>query len=91
MAKVIITIKVMPESPKTNLENIANNAKKIIEKEGQFVKHEKKPIAFGLNELDLTFILDESKASMLESIEEKIRKILGVNSAETIDVRRTLG
>ncbi len=91
MAKVIITIKIMPESPETNLEEIGNAAKSIIEKEGQFIKQEKKPVAFGLNELDLTFLLDETKAEILDRIEEELQALDGVSSAETIDVRRAIG
>ncbi|MEM2933022.1 MAG: elongation factor 1-beta [Candidatus Pacearchaeota archaeon] len=91
MAQVVITLKIMPESPDTSLEKIEKNAREIINKEGEFVKKEIKPVAFGLNELDMVFLLDEKKASIVDKLEERIKNIKGVANAEIVDVRRTLG
>ena len=81
----------MPESPEVNLENIADKATKLISEFGGNVhKTDKKPIAFGLIAIELTFIMDESKGST-DSLEEQINGVKGVNSVEVIDVRRTIG
>jgi len=91
MAEVIVTIKIMPSSPETNLEEIESKAREIIEGHGKFVKADILPIAFGLKQLNIVFTLDESKAEMLEAIENKLKEIEGINSVETIDVRRAIG
>ncbi|MEM1535523.1 MAG: elongation factor 1-beta [Candidatus Pacearchaeota archaeon] len=92
MAKVLITLRIMPESLETSLEKISEKAVEVIrDNEGELVKKETKPIAFGLSALEITFLLDESKAGKLESLEESIKKLEGVQNAEVIDVRRTFG
>lgn len=89
MAKVIIQVKVLPKDAEVNLEKIEESIKSIIKKEGEFIKFEKKPVAFGLNELNVFFLMEENKASLLEGIEEKIQNVEGVSSVQTVDVRRT--
>lgn len=91
MAQVIITLKIMPESPETNLEEIEDKAKiKIQEFGGEIGKIEQEPVAFGLNALVFKFVMDESLGST-ESLEENIKKIDHVNSVEVTDVRRAVG
>ncbi|MFC1769196.1 elongation factor 1-beta [Nanoarchaeota archaeon] len=92
MASVIVTIKIMPESPEVDLAGLETVAKEKIAAfagEGD-LKSEQIPIAFGLKSLNLTFVMDEDKGST-EPIEKEIAGIEGVNSAEVIDVRRAIG
>ena len=91
MSKVVVTLKIMPESPQVNLELIEKEAAKILAKFGcEIGKKEINPIAFGINALMLMFLMDESKGST-EKMEEKLAEIPGVNSVTVEDVRRTLG
>lgn len=92
MAQVVATLKIMPESPETDLNSIEAKAKeKIAEFSGNTeTRSEQEPIAFGLKALKITFVMDESKGSP-DSLEEDIRSIEGVNSVETVDVRRAIG
>tara|TARA_Y100000031_G_C8054075_1_gene307530 strand:- start:98 stop:373 length:276 start_codon:yes stop_codon:yes gene_type:complete len=91
MAQVVITIRVMPDSPEVNLDDIQKQAaEKIAAFGSELGKAEKKPLAFGLQSLDLIFVMDEDKGSP-DSLEEDIKGLEGVKSAETVDVRRTIG
>ena len=90
MADVIVTLKIMPESPETDLKAIEEKGKEIISKVGEVGKVEEEPIAFGLKALKLIFVMDEDKGST-EPIEQEIAALEGVNSAEAVDVRRALG
>lgn len=92
MANAIVTIKIMPESPEINLENLEKKAKKdILEFAGKGdTKTEIEPIAFGLKAIKITFIMDE-KLGNPDKISEKIEKYKEVASAEIIDVRRAIG
>lgn len=91
MANVVITIKLMPEDPKVNLKKVEEQAKKEISAFGGEVgKVETEPIGFGLHALKLIFILDEDKGTT-DPLEEKLRQIEGVTSAEVVDVRRAIG
>ncbi len=92
MANAIVTIKIMPVSPDTDLGVVEEQAKKHIAAyagEGD-TRSEIEPIAFGLKALKITFVMDENLGSP-ESLEKTLTGIEGVNSAETVDVRRAVG
>lgn len=90
MGTALVKIKIMPESPEVDLNKIEEEAKKITEKEeGKNPRTEIEPIAFGLNAIILGFALDESKS--IDNIQDKIKKIPNVSSAEVIDFRRAFG
>ncbi len=91
MAEVVVTIKIMPESVDTDLEQVKIEAtKKIEEFGGEVGKSEIEPVAFGLKALKLIFVYDESKGSP-DPLEVSIKEVDGVQSAETTDVRRAIG
>lgn len=92
MANVVVTLKIMPESPDIDLSIITEQALKHI---GEFAgpgdtKITEEPVAFGLKAIKIIFIMDE-KLGSTESLEEDISSIEGVQSVETIDVRRAIG
>jgi len=89
MSEVIITFRIMPESPETNLEDLQKKCEELISKVGEVGKVEIKPIAFGLKELDIYAVMDESKGSP-DALEEELSNLDGVNRAEIADVRRTM-
>ena len=92
MAKAIVTLKIMPKSPDTDLEKISEEALEKIKGfagEGD-TKKEIEPVAFGLKALKITFVMDEQKGST-EPLEKEIQAIEDVSSVEVIDVRRAIG
>ena len=81
----------MPQTPDINLEGIQEKATAAInEFGGEVGKVDIQPIAFGLNALNLIFVMDENKGST-ESLENEITEFEGVQSVEVTDVRRALG
>ncbi|MBN2454099.1 elongation factor 1-beta [Candidatus Woesearchaeota archaeon] len=90
MATVLITIKIMPESPDVNLDWVLEQASPKISSVGSILKTEKQPIAFGLNALMITFSMDEKKGDT-EPLEKDLASLTGVSSAEAVDVRRAIG
>ena len=91
MTQIVVTIKIMPESPDVNLEDLK---KKIEEKVKAFIKvgeirFEEAPIGFGLTALNVLFAMDESESA--DKLEEDLKNVEGVNSAEVVDVRRGIG
>ena len=92
MADVIITLKIMPESPDVNMDELYSKVEPLIKDftgESEF-KKEEEPIAFGLNALKIIFVMDEAKGST-DDMESKIAEIDEVNSVDVIDVRRAVG
>ncbi len=92
MARVVVTLRIMPQNPGTNLSNIEAEAKKNIVRfcNSQEFKTSIEPIAFGLKALDIIFVMDEDKGST-EELEKSISQIHGAESVEVTDVRRAIG
>ena len=90
MGLAIFKIKLMPESPSVDLEEIEKAAKTIVEKEkGNSFRAEKEPIAFGLTAINIMFTREETLDS--DILVEELGKISEVNSAEITDFRRAFG
>jgi len=92
MAKVVVSLKIMPESPEIDLYCVKKDVmKRIVAFAGETeTKTEIEPIAFGLEALKILFVMDEDIGST-EKLEQEVEKIAGVNSVEVIDVRRAVG
>ena len=92
MAKAVVTIRIMPESPDVNYDVIKEQALKVIADfagEGD-TKVDIVPIAFGLNAINIIFVMEENLGSP-DALEESIIALEGVNSFEVTDVRRAIG
>ena len=92
MANAVITLKIMPSSPEIDLPALEVKVKeKIVAFAGEGeTKTEINPIAFGLKELKIIFVMDEQKGSP-DPLAEEVNEMEGVNSAEISDVRRAIG
>jgi elongation factor 1-beta len=92
MADVVVTLKIMPDSPDIDLQKVESEAlKKVVEFAGMDNhKTEIEPIAFGLKALKILFVMAEEKGDT-EALEKDINCISGVNSVEVTDVRRAIG
>jgi translation elongation factor aEF-1 beta len=90
MGTVSVRMKIMPESPSSNLKEIESKAKMLMEKHGGINPHfAEEPIAFGLKAIIASFEWPEEKE--LDEIEEKVGQITDVKSAEITDLRRAIG
>lgn len=90
MATAIITIKLMMDSPDTNLSEVEEKSRELIKQTGgEFYKTEVEEVAFGLKAMKLTFTCDEKLGS--DAFEEKLKDIDGVSNAQCVDFRRALG
>ena len=91
MANVVLTFKVMPDSPSTDLKKIEEACGHLAKEFGTEIgKVDIEPVAFGLKALKLFVVLDESKGSP-DKLEEQFRSVAGVQSVEVTDVRRAIG
>ena len=93
MAKAIVTVKMMPESPEVDMAAVQAQAEQRIDEfvgEAGEKRASIKPIAFGLKALEIIFVMDE-KLGSTEPLEAKLAEIEGVNGVEVIDVRRAIG
>lgn len=90
MGTAAVKIKIMPDSPASNLKEIEEKVKALVEKDrGKVMGFTQEPIAFGLKAVYVSFEWPEEKE--LDELEEKLNKIKDVKSAEVIDIRRAIG
>lgn len=92
MAKAVVTIKIMPESPDVDMEALKVA---VLEKVAAFAgegdtRQAIEPVAFGLKALKITFVMEESLGSP-DALQEPLEALEGVNSFEVTDVRRAVG
>ena len=91
MTNIVVTLKVMPDSPEVDMDILEDKVRDEVEKFGGDVgKVEFEPIGYGLTALKCIFLMDESKGST-EPLEEAIKALDNVQSVEVTDVRRTIG
>jgi translation elongation factor aEF-1 beta len=74
----------MPESVEVSLESIKAELKKL-KIMGQIKDMKEEPVAFGLKSLKVLTILPD-EGGLTDKIEEAVRKVKGVQSAETVGV-----
>ncbi len=89
MPLVGITVKVMPESPEVNLEELKDKGDKLVHDtygEVKEIRVEEVPIAFGLKALQFTFIVREEKGS--DIIQQKLSELEEVASATVTGFQR---
>jgi len=90
MAMAFIKMKVMPESPQSDLKAIEDECRQNFEVIGAKVHIvDIEPIAFGLNAIIFTISWPEEKDQSM--VEDAIRKVGNIQSAEIIDFRRAFG
>ena len=92
MADVVVTMKLMGDSPEADMKKIEDETVIRIKKFTGFdnYKAEVQEVAFGLKALQIMFVMDEAKGN-LDPLEEDLSTIPDVNSVETTDVRRAVG
>lgn len=89
MARVLMIVKVMPESPTSDLAVIKRQGEqKLVEHGAMSVSVEEKPLAFGLKSLHFKFAWPEEKGS--ELVEELLASVNEVSSVDIEDYRRAI-
>jgi elongation factor 1-beta len=89
MADVVVTMKVMPDSPERDLKKMQAEIDKVILKFGRIYKKGIQPIAFGLNAMTYSFIMVEKQGGT-DPVEEETKKIEGVSDVQITDVTRSV-
>jgi len=90
MAIVAVIVKIMSDSPDSDLNAIQEKSKEILESEGgKNISFEIKEVAFGLKAVMVKFAWPEEKDSSI--YEDKLAGIEGVSSLDTQDYRRAFG
>ena len=89
MADVVVTVKVMPDSPERNIEHLKAAIDKVMIKYGRIYKRGVQPIAFGINAIVYSIIMKEQEGGT-EPVEAELKKIDGVGDVQVTDVTRVM-
>jgi len=90
MGFTAVQMKIMPDSPESDLKAIEKDAEAmIIAKHKTSVDVKEEPIAFGLNAIILSFAWNDEID--LEKLETEMKTIEHVSSCEILDVRKAFG
>lgn len=90
MGMVSLIIKIMPESPSSNLNEIKSSVEKaMLDLGAKNISFEEKPFAFGLKAIFLKMALPEEKGT--DNVEVTLSKIPHVSSISIEDYRRAFG
>jgi len=84
---VAAKLRIMPEDVDVNLDEIKGKLDGIVGKYGKVHSAEIKPVAFGLNSIEATILLNDSEGGM-DEIESEINNLPGVGEVSVIDVNR---
>lgn len=84
--KVIMTIKIFPDSDEVQLDKILEEIKQAFPNE-QVINYTQEPVAYGINSLILNITAPEEEG-VSQSFEDKIKAIKGVGEVYIENVRR---
>ncbi len=91
MADVYVTLQVMPTSPDVSMDTLRDAvSEKITAFGGRVTEHAVKPFAFGLQSLEIVFVMPEEKGD-LEPLEKDIAGLGDVESVQVVRVSRAFG
>ena len=81
MARVVMTLRIMPEDPEVDLDELLERIKEVIPEGTDLGATETQPVAFGLQALRMNLARDESMGGT-DDIEEAISTVEGVSQVE---------
>jgi elongation factor 1-beta len=87
MARVVMTLRIMPEDPEVDLDELLERIKEVIPEGTDLGATETQPVAFGLQALRMNLARDESMGGT-DDIEEAISTVEGVSQVEVERVSR---
>lgn len=85
MGDVLLVYRVMPEDPDVDLDKLVEEIKAIAESYGSYKGAQIEKVAFGLKALKPSVIIPD-EGGIVDELEEKLRAIPGIQSAEAVDI-----
>jgi translation elongation factor aEF-1 beta len=88
MAKVLVTVKLFPSDPTTNLNQLKETVRKTLDGKASIYKYEEEPIAFGLVALVAHVLIPEEEQGRMDEVEDLLKKTDGISEVQVIVSRR---
>ena len=87
MTNVVVTFKIMPDSPDRDINELKQKVGDALSKFGKIYKDKVEPIAFGLNALIFSVVTPEKEGGT-EPLENAVKEIEGISDVQVTDVTR---
>ncbi len=88
MARVLAVVKVYPSGTEIDLDKLVEDIKSKLPEGYEITKHQKEPIAFGLNALILYILMPEETEGGTSTLEDLLRSVEGIEEVEVEAVHR---
>ncbi|ALU11675.1 elongation factor 1-beta [Ignicoccus islandicus DSM 13165] len=88
MVKVLVTVKVYPDSVERDLNQLEESIKSKLPENYEIIKSERIPVAFGLNLLKLYITMPEETEGGTSALEDLLKEVEGVSEVEVESVHR---
>lgn len=85
MGEAAIKYKIMPESAETDLDALKERVLSAIPDFAKVKGAEKKPVAFGLNALEMMIVIDDKKGG-IDDLEAAMAGVEGVQSVDVLEM-----
>lgn len=89
MGEVALTLRVMPENPEVDLDQLTESCKNALPDSAKWNGHELKPFAFGLKAIECSIIVGDDEGGP-DAVQEALGNVAKVQGVELIDMGRLL-
>ena len=89
MGEVALTLRILPESPEVDLDQLVATLKDSLPQGARWNQHETKPFAFGLKAIVAQIIVGDDEGGP-DAVTEKLASLDKVQNVELVDMGRLL-
>jgi elongation factor 1-beta len=84
MGQIVASYDLMPESTDVDLSGVISSVSNVVPKGIKVLESKIEPVAFGLNKVNVGFLIDDESESIGEDLEKALASIPGIENVECV-------